>query len=305
MAVPPTDTAVPGMLDAAALGAGGGAGGTEAGAGRFGRLRAIGGIWVPTLLVAAILFLCFLWPIIGPVPSPTGGSILNSNLPSFSPGHLLGTDATGNDEWSRLLYGGRASLEISMAVTAIGLIVGGLLGAFAGYVGGWRESVIMRVLDVLIAFPALVLAVAIAERLGPGEVHTIWALSFFSVPALARIARAATLRVREQNYIIAAGLSGSRHTRTLLRHIMPNILPELMTFALLGMGIVIVLEGALSFLGLGIQPPTPSWGNMIASGQGLLSAQPKFVLLPSAALFITVVCFNLLGESLRARWSAQ
>lgn len=300
MAVPPTETAVPGVLEPAALGAAPASAG-----GRFGRLRAIGGIWVPAFLVAAILFLCFLWPIIGPVPSPTGGEILNSNLPSFSPGHLLGTDATGNDEWSRLLYGGRASLEISMAVTAIGLLVGGLLGAFAGYVGGWRESVIMRVLDVLIAFPALVLAVAIAERLGPGEVHTIWALSFFSVPALARIARAATLRVREQSFIVAARLSGTGHLRTLLRHVMPNILPELMTFALLGLGIVIVLEGALSFLGLGIQPPSPSWGNMIASGQGLLSAQPKFVLLPSAALFITVVCFNLLGESLRARWSAQ
>jgi peptide/nickel transport system permease protein len=299
MAVPPTETAVPGVLEPAALGP------SPAVGARVGRLRAIGGIWIPGFLVAAILFLCFLWPIIGPVPAPTGGSILNSNLPSFSPGHLFGTDINGNDEWSRLLYGGRASLEVSMAVTAIGLLVGGLLGAFAGYIGGWREGVIMRVFDVLIAFPALVLAVAIAERLGPGELHTIWALSFFSVPALARIARAATLRVREQNYIVAGGLSGTGHIRMLLRHIMPNILPELMTFALLGMGIVIVLEGALSFLGLGIQAPTPSWGNMIASGQGLLSAQPKFVLLPSAALFITVVCFNLLVESLRARWSAQ
>jgi peptide/nickel transport system permease protein len=273
--------------------------------GRFGRLRTIGGIWIPGFLVLAILFLCFLWPIIGPVPSPTGGSILNSNLPSFSPGHLFGTDENGNDEWARLLYGGRASLEVSLGVTAIGLVIGGLLGAFAGYVGGWREGLIMRVLDVLIAFPALVLAVAIAERLGPGLVHTIWALSFFSVPALARIARAATLRVREQNYIVAAGLSGTGRTRTLLRHIVPNILPELITFALLGIGIIIVLEGALSFLGLGIPPPAPSWGNMIAAGQGILSAQPKFTMLPSAALFITVVCFNLLGESLRARWSAQ
>jgi peptide/nickel transport system permease protein len=149
-----------------------------------------------------------------------------------------------------------------------------------------------------------VLAVAIAERLGPGEVHTIWALCFFSIPALARIARAATLRVREQNFIVAAGLSGSGNIRTLVRHVMPNILPELITFGLLGIGIIIVLEGALSFLGLGIPEPAPSWGNMIASGQGILSAQPKFVLLPSAALFITVMCFNLLGESLRARWSA-
>lgn len=300
MAVPPTDTAaITGSLEPPPLSA------APAAGARFGRLRAIGGIWIPAFLVAAILFLCFLWPIIGPVPPPTGGSILNSNLPSFSPGHPFGTDINGNDEWSRLLYGGRASLEVSIAVTAIGLFVGGLLGAFAGYIGGWRDSFIMRMFDVLIAFPALVLAVAIAERLGPGLLHTIWALSFFSIPALARIARAATLRVREQNYIVAAGLSGTGHLRTLLRHVVPNILPELMTFALLGIGIVIVLEGALSFLGLGIQPPNPSWGNMIASGQGVLSAQPKFVLLPSAALFITVVCFNLLGESLRARWSAQ
>jgi peptide/nickel transport system permease protein len=276
-----------------------------AGEARFGRLRALGGIWLPAFLVAAILFLCFLWPIIGPVPPPTGGSILNSNLPSFSPGHLLGTDATGNDEWSRLLYGGRASLEVALAVTAIGLVIGGLLGAFAGYVGGWRDDVIMRILDVFIAFPALVLAVAIAERLGPSQLHAIYALSFFSIPALARIARAATLRVREQNYIVAAGLSGTGHLRTLLRHVMPNILPELLTFALLGMGIIVVLEGALSFLGLGIPPPAPSWGNMIAAGQGILSAQPKFTMLPSLALFITVFSLNLLGESLRARWSEQ
>jgi peptide/nickel transport system permease protein len=286
---------VPGALAPVAVGP------APASAGRLGRLRAVGGIWVPAFLVAVIFFLCFLWPLIGPVPKPTGGSILDANLPSFSPGHLLGTDATGNDEWSRLLYGGRASLEIALAVNGLGLLFGGLLGAFAGYVSGWRDNVIMRVLDVLIAFPSLVLAVAIAERLGPSQVHAIWALLFFSIPAFARIARAATLRVREQNYIVAAGLSGTGHTRTLLRHIAPNILPQLVTFAFLGMGITIVLEGALSFLGLGIPPPAPSWGNMIAAGQGILSAQPKFTMLPSAALFITVVAFNLLGESLRAR----
>ncbi len=295
----PTDTAaVPGALEPTV------AAPSPATGGRFGKLRTIGGIWLPAFLVGVVLFLCFVWPLIGPVPSPTGGTILNSNLPSFSSGHLFGTDATGNDEWSRLLYGGRTSLEVGLAVTAIGLLIGGSLGAFAGYVGGWRDNLIMRILDVLIAFPALVLAVAIAERLGPGEVHTIWALCFFSIPALARIARAATLRVREQNFIVAARLSGSGQIRTLARHVMPNILPELITFGLLGIGIIIVLEGALSFLGLGIPEPAPSWGNMIASGQGILSAQPKFVLLPSAALFITVMCFNLLGESLRARWSA-
>jgi peptide/nickel transport system permease protein len=295
----PTESIVPGVLEPAVIAPPPGEGG------RLGRLRALGGIWLPACLVAAVFFLCFVWPLIGPVPGPTGGSILDSNDPSFAPGHLFGTDATGNDEWSRLLYGGRASLEVALAVTGLGLLIGGLLGAFAGYVGGWRDGVIMRLLDVLIAFPALVLAVAIAERLGPGELHAIWALSFFSIPAFARLARAETLRIRGLNFIAAARLCGTGHVRTLLRHIAPNIAPQLMTFALLGMGIIIVLEGALSFLGLGIPPPAPSWGNMIASGQGVLSAQPRFVFVPSAALFITVVSFNLLGDALRSRWSQR
>jgi peptide/nickel transport system permease protein len=162
----------------------------------------------------------------------------------------------------------------------------------------------MRVLDMLIAFPSLVLALALAQGLGPGKLNTIWALCVFSVPAFARVARAATLRLREQPFVTAARLSGTRQRRMLLAHIAPNIMPQLLTFALLGMGITIILEGALSFLGLGVQPPEPSWGNMIAQGQGILSAEPRFVLIPSAALFLTVVSFNLLGDALRARWSA-
>ena len=138
------------------------------GRGREGR-RAAGaavGVIVPAVMVAFIFVLCFIWPIIGPVPSPTGGNILDSSLPAFSSGHFLGTDPVGNDEWSRLFYGGRASLEIALAVQAIGIVLGGLLGAIAAYMGGWRDATIMRVLDVVIAFPALVLAVAIAQGLG-------------------------------------------------------------------------------------------------------------------------------------------
>ncbi len=295
MAVAPTDVTVPGALEAV----------TGPSVEPRGRWRSRLGLWIPAGLLALIFFLCFVWPLIGPVGSPTGGNILDANLPIGSPGHVLGTDQVGNDEWSRLLYGGRASLEIALAVNALGIVVGGLLGALAGYLGGWRDSVIMRVLDVFIAFPALVLAIAIAEGLGPSEVHTIWALTFFSVPAFARLARAETLRIRELNFIAAAGLSGTGHFRTLVRHVAPNIMAPLMTFALLGMGIIIVLEGALSFLGLGIPPPAPSWGNMISSGESVLSVQPRFVFIPSAALFITVVSFNLVGDALRSRWSQQ
>jgi peptide/nickel transport system permease protein len=260
---------------------------------------------IPSALIAVLLFLCFIWPLFGTVPPPTGGNILDADLPSFSPGHVLGTDQVGNDLWSRLLHGGRNSLEIAFAVNVIGLVIGGLLGAFAAFWGSFTDTVIMRILDVLIAFPSLVLALAIAQSLGPSKLHTIYALCFFSVPAFARLARAQTLRLRERPFMLAARLAGTRAPRILLRHITPNILPALVTFGLLGVGITIILEGALSFLGLGIPPPEPSWGNMIFEGQAVLSAEPKLVLLPSAFLFVTVLAFNLLGDALRARGNAS
>ena len=297
MAAQPTNTGVPGALQLAL---------TELPSRRAqGRLRRTLKITLPAALLVLIFFLCFLWPLIYPVPSPTFTNILDSNLAIFAKGHFLGTDSVGYDEWSRILYGGRTSLEIALAVNAIGLVVGGLFGALAGYAGGIRDAVMMRFVDVLIAFPAIVLALAIAERLGPSEFHVILALSVFSIPAFARLSRAATLRVREQPFIVAARLSGTRTHRILLRHLVPNILPQLTTFTLLGMGITIVLEGALSFLNLGIPAPAPSWGNMIAQGQTVLTAEPRFVLIPSVALFITVLSLNLLGDGLREHWSSR
>jgi peptide/nickel transport system permease protein len=260
---------------------------------------------VPVLLLVLIVGGCFLWPLIGPVPAPVGGNVLDSNLPALSPGHPLGTDGNGNDVWSRILYGGRSSLEVGIAVNVLGLLLGGALGTLSAYVGGKLDTVIMRVLDVLIAFPSLVLTVAVAQSLGPSQRNTIFALAFFSVPAFARISRAATLRLRDQPFMVAAKLCGTRTTRTLLRHITPNILPQLVTFCMLGMGIIIVIEGALSFLSLGIPPPNPSWGNMIADGQQSLSATPMLVVWPCVALFVTVLAFNLLGEMLRERWGGR
>jgi peptide/nickel transport system permease protein len=260
---------------------------------------------VPIIILVLVIGACFLWPLTGAVPPPTGGDVLQSNLPPFSPGHLLGTDPDGNDVWSRLLYGGRSSLIVGVSVNALGLVVGGTLGAVSAHVGGVLDTVIMRVLDVLIAFPSLVLTLAVAQSLGPGMLNTIFALAFFAVPASARISRAATLRLREQPFMAAAQLCGTRTPRMLFGHIAPNILPQLVTFAMLGMGITIVIEGALSFLGLGIPPPAPSWGNMISQGQQSLSATPLLVLWPCLALFVTVLGFNLLGETLRGRWSGQ
>jgi peptide/nickel transport system permease protein len=150
-----------------------------------------------------------------------------------------------------------------------------------------------------------VLIIAVAQSLGASLTNTILALAFFSVPAFARITRAATLSLREQPFMAAAELCGTRRWRVLLRHIAPNIAPQVITFAMLGMGLVIVIEGALSFLGLGIPPPAPSWGNMISQGQASLTATPMLVVWPSVTLFVTVLAFNLLGEAVRMRWSAR
>ena len=269
---------------------------------QFGRTLEIA---IPGAILVLIAAACFVLPLVYPVPPPTGGQVLNADLPFFSPGHLLGTDTVGNDILSRLLYGGRADIEVGLAVTVIGLVTGGLLGAIAGYWGGAADAVIMRVLDVLIAFPALVLALAIAEGLGPSELHVIWALSAFSIPAFGRIARAATLQLREQTFMLAARLSGTGTWRMMRRHIAPNILPQLVTFCCLGIGITIILEGALSYLGYGIPAPNPSWGSMIAGGYQTISAEPSLVLIPSVPLFVTVLALNLLADGVRARWGSR
>ncbi|MEV5408195.1 ABC transporter permease [Thermopolyspora sp. NPDC052614] len=263
------------------------------------------GLYIPAGMVVFVMVACFIGPLVLPIPAPVGGNVLESSLPSFSPGHLLGTDPNGNDILSRILHGGRASLIVTISVNVIGLALGGLLGALSAYIGGAVDTVIMRLLDVLIAFPSLVLTLAVAQSLGPSLTNTILALAFFSIPAVARVSRAATLSLRELPFMTAAQLAGTPWWRMLLRHIAPNIAPQLITFAMLGMGIVIVIEGALSFLGLGIPAPNPSWGNMISEGQASLSATPDLVIWPSAALFISVLAFNLLGEALRTQWSVR
>lgn len=262
-------------------------------------------ITIPAVLVGLVVLACFAAPLVLPIPKPTGGNVVEAYLPAFSHGHLLGTDPNGNDILARVLYGGRNSLFVAIAVNAVGMAVGGTLGAVSAYFGGVTDTLIMRVLDVFIAFPALVLILAVAQSLGPSKLNTIMALSFFSIPAVARVSRAATLTLCEQQFIAAAKLCGTSWRRTLLRHIAPNIAPQLLTFSILGMGLIIVIEGALSFLGLGIPPPAPSWGNMIAEGQASLSATPMLVIWPSLVLFVTVLAFNLLGDALRSRWSSR
>jgi peptide/nickel transport system permease protein len=262
-------------------------------------------LWVPAGVLILLLAICFLLPLVVTLPSPTKGDIIVNNEPPFSPGHILGTDVQGVDIFSQLVYGGQVAFEVGISVTVIGIAIGGTLGVIAAYFGGWVDAVISRVFDILIAFPALVLALVIAEGLGPTEMHVIWALAVFGIPAVGRVARGATLTIRGLPFMTAARLAGTRRWRIIARHVVPNIMPNIVTFSLLGLGIIIILEGALDFLGYGIQQPTPSWGNMIATGQQILSAQPEGVLIPSIALLITVAALNMLGDALRERWAAQ
>lgn len=266
---------------------------------RWSKVRRRLAIWISGSVIALLLLTCFVGPFVLPLPPPVGGSVLESALPPGSPGHLLGTDVNGNDVLSRLVHGGRSSLLVGIIVNVIGLAIGGTVGAISAYLGGKADTLIMRALDVFIAFPSLVLVIVLAQILGPSLPNTILALTAFSIPAVARISRAATLKVMSMPYLQAAELSGSPWWRILFRHVVPNIVPQLTNFAMLGMAIVVVTEGALSFLGLGIPPPRPSWGNMIFEGQQSLSATPLLVLWPSLALLVTVLSFNLLGESIR------
>src|SRR5580698_594280 len=197
-------------------------------------------LWVPVGVLILILAICFLLPLVVTLPSATSGNIIVNNEPPFSPGHILGTDVQGVDIFSQLVYGGQVAFEVGISVTVIGIVIGGTLGVIAAYFGGWVDAVISRVFDILIAFPALVLALVIAEGLGPSELHVIWALTVFAVPAFGRISRGATLTVRGLSYMTAARLSGTRSWRIIVRHILPNILPGIVTFSLLGIGIVII-----------------------------------------------------------------
>lgn len=262
-------------------------------------------LWIPAGFLILMLAMCFLWPLIYSLPSPTNGNILQAAEPPFSPGHILGTDQVGVDIFSQIVYGGQEAFEVSISATLIGVAVGATIGVIAGYFGGWVDATLSRILDILLAFPALVLALAISEGLGPSKLHLIWALSFFAIPFVGRIARGSTLVLRSAPFMTAARLAGTRGWRIIVRHVLPSIMPAIVTVSLLGIGIVIIVEGALDFLGYGVPPPSPSWGAMIAQGQTVMTAQPEYVLIPSIFLLVTVVALNMLGDALRERWGVR
>jgi peptide/nickel transport system permease protein len=234
-----------------------------------------------------------------PLPSPTDMDMLERRAP-FSAEHWFGTDGLGRDELSRLIYGARISLVVGVCAPVIGVVIGGALGMLAGYFRGRFESTVVGSMDVLLAFPPLILALAVTAYLGQSIFNLTLILGVLSVPAFMRVARASTLTLVRREFVIAAQALGATHARILLRELLPNVMLPLLAFFLLGVAVIIVVEGSLSFLGLGVPPPISSWGSMIGEGRESLDAAPRLAFLPAAAMFLTVLSFNLVGDTLRA-----
>lgn len=266
------------------------------------RLRVAGlDLWLPALVLAVIVGACVFGPLFGALPDPNAQDLSQAGASLVAPGHLLGTDALGRDLLARCLYGGRISLLVGVGAVALGAVVGGSLGVLAGYLRGVTDTVISRFVDMLLAFPALVLAIVVATYLGPSVRNVILAVGFFTVPAFVRLSRATALSVRERDSVLAAKLAGARPGYVIVRHVVPNVLASLLSYGLLMIGTAMILEASLSFLGLGVQPPAASWGSIISAGKADIADAPHIALVPGAFLFATVVVLNLAADAIQVR----
>jgi len=263
------------------------------------RHRRLGGLFVAAIVWIALVALAAIFANLLPIPSPTDIDMLGKRaLPSAE--HWLGNDQLGRDELSRLIWGGRISLTVSLLAPMIGVIIGGTLGMLAGFFRGRLESFVVGGVDVLLAFPPLVFALAVTTYLGSTIPNITLVLGILGIPAFTRVSRAVTLSLSEREFVTAARALGATNARILLRELLPNVALPLGAFFLLGVAITIVVEGALSFLGLGVPPPAPSWGSMIGEGRESLDIAPWLAFMPAIVMFLTVLSFNIVGDTLRA-----
>jgi ABC-type dipeptide/oligopeptide/nickel transport system permease subunit len=256
------------------------------------RLAAAGGVIVLGLIVVAVFA-----PLLAP-HDPIAQNLRETYRPS-SGGHWLGTDEFGRDILSRVIYGARVSLLVGVVSVGIGLTAGTVAGLVAGYLGGRLDNAVMSVMDVLLAVPGVLLAIAIVAVLGPGIVNVMVAVGISSVPVFARLARGSVLVVRETEYVEAVHALGGSAGRVLFQHILPNIAAPLLVMASLHMASAILTAAGLSYLGLGAQPPMPEWGAMLSRGREYLRTAPHIATYPGLAIFISVMGFNFLGDGLR------
>jgi peptide/nickel transport system permease protein len=250
------------------------------------------------LIISAIVVFCALGaPLLAPYDPNEQDYLALRDPPSAA--HILGTDDIGRDVLSRIIFGSRVSLEVGLFAVGIAIAVGVSLGLVAGYAGGLADDVIMRVVDAVQAFPNLVLALAITAALGPSIANAMLAIGFVGTPGIARLTRGQTLSVREREFVAAARVCGAGPLEIMRLHIWPNVTAPIVVQATLLMGTAIVTEAALSFLGVGVQPPTPSWGAMLRTGSQYLEVAPWIGMASGAAIFLTVLAFNFVGDGLR------
>jgi peptide/nickel transport system permease protein len=256
---------------------------------------------VPALVAALVVVVLLLTALFGPRLVSHAPDAMDLDSLRLPPGtdHLLGTDSKGRDILSRIVHGTRISLGVGVAATVLSLLIGVAFGLLAGYFGGAADLVLSQVFDIFLAFPSLLLAIGISAVLSPGLGTAMLAITLVSWAGFARLVRGLALTLRHQTYVEASRALGATHLRILTRHILPNALPLLLVAASLRVGGFILLEAALSFLGLGVQPPTPTWGSMISLNRAYIHSAPWMVIFPGIAISITVISFNLLGDYLR------
>jgi peptide/nickel transport system permease protein len=248
------------------------------------------------LLTVALIFVALAAPLLSPFDPDSQDTARRLEAPSKQ--HLLGLDDLGRDVLSRILYGARVSLRVGFSVVILASLVGVTLGAIAGYFGGVADLIVMRVCDILLAFPGILLAIALVAVMGPSLNNVILALATIGWVGYARLVRGQVLKVREMEYVTAARALGARSPRVIVLHVLPNVINPVIVMATLGLAGAILAEAALSFLGLGVQPPTPSWGAMLTAGRRYLGLANHLAIFPGIAIMLAVMGLNFLGDGL-------
>ncbi|OFK23348.1 ABC transporter permease [Olsenella sp. HMSC062G07] len=261
---------------------------------RRNRLAIVAVIWIAFIVLVALT--ADLW-----VPQTLGGptaQLYDARLP-MSAAHPFGTDQVGRDVLSRVVYGARISLAVGLLATAISTLIGLVMGAVAAYYGGFWDTVIMRLADVFLAFPYILFVIVMLAVLGSGIQNVFIAIGVLGWPSIARVFRSAILSVKENDYVDAARSMGASDARIIMRHIFPNSVASIVVYSTMNIGGAILTEAALSFLGMGVVPPDPSWGILIEDGQKFIATQPWLMIMPGLAILLTVLAFTLLGDGLR------